>query len=46
MDIVGMIVGVVVLLNLAELNSRGWPIYRGSAAQFFVGLCVSLEMSS
>ena len=41
MGIVGMIVVGVVLLSLAELNSRGWSIYKGSAAQFSVGLCVS-----
>ena len=31
-DVVGMVVGIVVK-NWAELNSRGRPSYRGSAAQ-------------
>ena len=44
-DVASLVVGVVVV-DLAELNSRGWPIYRGNAAQISVELCVSLEIRS
>ena len=44
-DVASLVVGVVVV-DLAELNSRGWCIYRGNAAQIFVELSVSLEMNS
>ena len=44
-NVARLVVGVVVV-DLAELNSRGWPIYRGNAAQISVELCVSLEMNS
>ena len=44
-DVASLVVGVVVV-DLAELNSRGWPIYRENAAQIFVELCVSLEIRS
>ena len=43
---VARLVVVVVVIDLAELNSRGWSIYRGNAAQISVELCVSLEMNS
>ena len=38
LGVVGIAVGIVVVF-LAELNSRGWRIYRGNAAEIFVDKC-------
>ena len=44
-DVARMIVGVVVV-DLAELNSRVCCIYRGNAAQISVELSASLELNA
>ena len=44
--VVARLVVVVVVVDLAELNSRGWPIYRGNAAQISVELRANLELNA
>ena len=44
-DVARLVVDVVVV-DLAELNSRGWSIYRGNAAQISVELRANLELNA